>query len=367
MTPYKIFESLVRNNVKHAFIYSGGSIMPLIDQFHKNDKIDYFICTDERGASLASSGYAKYSGNTGVSIVTSGPGVTNSITGLLDANADSSPMLLLSGQVSENLIGTNAFQECPATEISKSITKWSYRMKSGDSAKDVLDEAFRVANHGKKGSVHIDIPKNIMTRDTTCEFQQSYPGYQSHELHSYVSEDLRNIISNARKPIIICGKGAQEDFSVIREFVKKHHIPATSTLHGMGIVDETCTDSLCLPFMGMHGHVSSNFAVQNADLVIGLGCRFDDRITGEFSSFAPEANKNHRKSKGGIVNVNIHTDDFGKTIRSHFNVNMKCETFVKQVIHETPSQHTITQRKKWCNTLAKKKNSSPSTGQADTP
>ena len=146
-----IFNSLVRNNVTSAFIYSGGSIMPVIDQFYKNNEIKYYINTHEQSTGHSATGYAKVSGKTGVCIVTSGPGITNMITPMLDATNDSTPLVVLSGQVSKSAMGTNAFQEAPAVNITKNITKWSYQLENVNDIHLVIDKAFEIANHGKKG------------------------------------------------------------------------------------------------------------------------------------------------------------------------------------------------------------------------
>ena len=157
-----IYEKLRHNNVRDVFMYSGGSIMPLIDEFYKGH-IKYYVNTHEQNCGHAATGYAKSTGNTGVSIVTSGPGLTNSITPLLDATNDSTPMVLLSGNVALKNMGTNAFQEAPAVEITKPVTKWSYCINDPNEVGDVIDEAFKVANSGKRGAVHIDLPKCILT------------------------------------------------------------------------------------------------------------------------------------------------------------------------------------------------------------
>ena len=157
-----IYNKLLDHKVKNVFMYSGGSVMPIVDQFY-NGPIKYFINSHEQNCGHAATGYAKSTGETGVSIVTSGPGITNMVTPILDATNDSTPLVVISGQVSQNVIGTNAFQEAPATEITKSITKWNYCIESVDEIPEVMDTAFKIANHRKPGAVHIDIPKCIST------------------------------------------------------------------------------------------------------------------------------------------------------------------------------------------------------------
>jgi len=165
-----IYNKLIQNNVKDVFLYTGGAIMSLVDEFHKTNKINYYINTHEQSSGHAATGYAKSTGKPGICIMTSGPGVTNSVTALTDATNDSTPLILLTGNVSLNNIGTNAFQECPATEITKPITKWSYLVKDICDLSDVIDEAFRVSTSGKPGSVHIDIPKCVLNNKYNYDF-----------------------------------------------------------------------------------------------------------------------------------------------------------------------------------------------------
>lgn len=326
----KIFHSLKMNNVKNVFMYSGGSIMPLIDCFYNQNDINYYILNNEQGCSYAATAYGKVNNIPGVSIVTSGPGVTNSVTGLLDANNDSTPFVLISGQVSTNMIGTNAFQECPAVNITKDITKWSYQIENTDEIFDVINEAFRISSTGKKGSVHIDVPKDILFKKSISRNYFSAPVKKFVENNNFDYTEVIHLIKQSKKPIIICGKGASNDYTLVREFIEKSNIPSTTTLHGLGIIDETHKNGL--KFLGMHGSVTSNKAVQSADLIIGLGCRFDDRITGNFELFAPEANKAFKNNTGGIINVNIDDSEFNKTVKTHFNYNLTCNTFLKNII-----------------------------------
>lgn len=323
-----IYNNFIKNNVKNVFLYSGGAIMPLIDEFYKSKKINYYIMNHEQGLSHAATAYGKYSGKPGISIVTSGPGVTNSISGLIDANNDSSPFILISGQVNQNMIGSNAFQECPAIEITKSITKWSYQINNIEEIDEVLNKAFYISQHKKKGSVHIDIPKNILTKDLFFNQKRSYS----------------NLINNSKKPVIICGQGSLHCKKEIKQLVETSNIPITTTIHALGIYNEN--NFLALKFLGMHGSCYANLAVQNSDLIINLGSRLDDRIIGNSNNFAP-------KSK--ILNINISKNEFDKTVKSHYNINMDCKIFLNKILKNIKKKN----RKIWLQQINKWKQQYP--------
>lgn len=313
-----VYNNLLHHNVKNVFLYSGGAIMPLIDQFYNSKKIKYFMMNHEQGLSHAATAYGKFTGNPGISIVTSGPGVTNSISGLLDATNDSAPFILISGQVSQEAIGTNAFQECPAIEITKPITKWSYQICDVEEIDDVLKKAFFLCQDKKKGAVHIDIPKNILT--TT--FQK----------RNYVSSTYNNLINHSKRPVIICGQGALHCSSQIKQLVETSNIPITTTIHALGVYNEW--KALSLKFLGMHGSCYANLAVQNSDLIINLGSRLDDRIIGNTKDFA---------KKAIIINVNIEKSEFNKTVKTIHNLEMDCEDFLNQIINRIEKK----KRNKW--------------------
>lgn len=312
-----IYNNLLKNQVKNVFLYSGGAIMPLIDEFYFSRRINYFIMNHEQGLSHAATAYGKYTGKPGISIVTSGPGVTNSISGLLDATNDSAPFILITGQVNQNVIGTNAFQECPAVEITKPVTKWSYQMSSIDEIDEVFDKAFFISQHKKKGAVHIDIPKNILTTTTTI---------QKRTYHS----DYSKIINNSEKPVIICGQGSLHCADEIEKLVETSNIPVTTTIHAIGVYNEY--RPLSLKFLGMHGSCYANIAVQNSDLIINLGSRLDDRIIGDPSNFAPNAK---------IINVNICENEFNKTVATKYNINKDCKVFLENILPKIEKNNRI--------------------------
>jgi acetolactate synthase-1/2/3 large subunit len=321
-----IYKKLQENNVKDVFLYTGGAVMPLIDAFYNGD-INYYINTHEQSGGHAATGYAKSTGKPGVSIVTSGPGLTNSLTALTDATNDSTPFVLFSGNVPLSAVGTNAFQECPATEITKPVTKWSYLVKNTQELPDVVDEAFRVALDGKPGSVHIDLPKCITMGKYKIKRNYIKQNYNNKITKTKkTSLDISDLINESKSPVLLVGQGCNDYSEELRIFAKSANIPVTTTIHGMGVFDET--DDLSLQFLGMHGNVAANYAIQNSDLIIALGTRFDDRITGNVSKYAPEAFKAFKKGKGGIIHVNKNNEEIKSTVNSHYNFNTDCGEFL---------------------------------------
>ena len=305
-----IYNQLVRYNVENVFMYSGGAIMPLIDCFYKNDKIKYYINSHEQNCGHAATGYAKSSGKTGVVLVTSGPGITNCVTPLLDATNDSTPLIVISANVPLSAIGTQAFQEAPAVEITKPVTKWSYMVNKDDDIEHILEKAFYIANDKKKGSVHIDIPKCILTKKYIFKTNYLSRSYIKNYKVSHDLDKICNIISEAEKPILYVGKGANNISKFIRLFSKMNNIPVTTTMHGMGIVDET--DDLSLQMCGMHGNGAANFALQESDCIIAVGSRFDDRTIGNKSKYAPNC-KN-------FIHFNIEEKEINKIIDTQYYI-----------------------------------------------
>jgi acetolactate synthase-1/2/3 large subunit len=338
-----IYKKLLQHNVTDVFAYTGGAIMPLIDTLYKNSKINYYINTHEQSGSHAATGYAKSSGKPGICIMTSGPGVTNSITGLTDATNDSTPLILFTGNVQLSAIGTNAFQECPATEITKPITKWSYMLNDINDVGDVVDEAFRVATSGKPGAVHIDIPKCVLTSKFYKEFytKKSYNNViiKPKKIILNDIDNINKLINNAKKPILLIGQGCNDYSEQLRKFAIKANIPVTTTIHAMGVFDET--HELSLEFLGMHGNVAANYAIQESDLIIALGTRFDDRITGIVEKYAPKAFKAFKNGRGGIIHVNKNDKEIGNIINSHYNFHADCGDFLKSL------KPNYVKRKKW--------------------
>ena len=365
-----IYKKLVQHGVKHVFGYSGGAIMPLIDQFHpnKNKDIDLIINSHEQNCGHAATGYAKSSGKTGIVLVTSGPGITNCITPLLDAKNDSTPLIVISANVGLKHIGTNAFQEAPATLITKPVTKWNHFVTDKDNIGEIFDKAFYIANEGKKGSVHIDIPKcvlNSFSNPPKYNNKNKYKFLKNNHISSKSFDEISDIINNSEKPILYVGQGANSSYLKIREMAKLFHIPVTTTLHGMGIFDET--DEYSLQMCGMHGHAAANYALQNADCIIALGSRFDDRTTGEISKYAPKCkNFIHFNIEENEINNVVKTEnyvigDLEKTLPMLINKMKLLDAYplFDNPLFDNPFIPTNIKRMKWINTIKKWKEENP--------
>lgn len=352
-----VYRKLLENNVSDVFIYSGGSIMPVIDQLYKK-KINYYVNTHEQNCGHSATGYAKTSGKTGVSLVTSGPGITNMVTPLLDANNDSTPLVVISGQVNTSAIGTDAFQEAPATQITKHVTKWNYCVTDLYELPEVIDYAFFIANDKKKGSVHIDIPKNVMNEIYLGD--SSYVKFLKFDMRNQKVvyqpekyEEVANIINYSKKPILYVGQGCNQFTDLLTKFVEKSNIPITTTIHANGVYDET--KELSLRWCGMHGYAPANYSIQESDCIIALGSRFDDRTTGNLEKYAPNAFAAYKNNKGGIIHVNIENSEINKVVKSHYNFNSCCGDFLENILPHI----NYNSREKWINKIENRKNKFP--------
>lgn len=336
-----IFNKLVKNNVKNVFMYSGGAIMGLIDCFYEQNKINYYIHTHEQNLGHAATGYARSTGKPGICIVTSGPGITNMITPMLDAQNDSAPLIVFSGNVQISAMGTNAFQEAPAVNLTKHITKWSYCVTKIDELNNVLDEAFIISQKGKKGVVHIDLPKCILSNKID-EFEVNRTIYNKNlnNINIKKIDEISHVINNSEKPVLYVGQGCNNYSKELTEFVDNSNIPITTTIHAMGCYDET--KDLSLKFLGMHGSVYANKSIQDADCIIALGSRFDDRTTGNLELYAPEAKKNK-----GIIHCNINEKEIDNVVKSNYSINGDCGDFLKNIKNKV----VYKKREKWLNKI----------------
>jgi acetolactate synthase I/II/III large subunit len=285
-------------NIKHVFGYSGGANLPILNNIKKSKHTTFIANRNEQCAGHAATGYSNFDG-IGVTITTSGPGVTNMITPLHDAYSDGIPLIAITGQVPTSSIGTDAFQECNAIELTKPCVKWNYQLNKYDNIYDVLKYAYEISISPRKGPVHIDIPKDIgmseIIPNNSCELydQMEYKTIEKDDT-SYINYDnLLDLIMTAKKPVIIAGKGCIDNSSrkLLQKISMTLNIPIATTLHGLGVVDET--EYYSLGMVGMHGSVTANYAVQNSDLIIGLGYRYDDRTTGNVDKYALDAKKIH--------------------------------------------------------------------------
>jgi len=312
-----LVESLARHGVDVVFAYPGGASMPMHQALtYYRDKIRTILPRHEQGGIFAAEGYARVTGRAGVVMATSGPGALNLVTGLADAKLDSLPIVAITGQVPTKVIGTDAFQETPMVEVCRAITKHHYLVQDARDIARVVKEAFHIATTGRPGPVLIDMPKDIqntLVPDPDFDVAMDLPGYRLPPAPTM--DKIREIaaaIKGSRRPIIYCGGGTvnSDASEELREFVKKTGIPVAMTLQGLGAIPSD--HYLCLGMLGMHGTVYSNMAINEADLLLALGVRFDDRVTGKLSEFAKH---------GRIVHVDIDASEINKNKSAHVAVN----------------------------------------------
>ena len=288
-----IMACLKAHHVTTLFGYPGGAIMPTYDALY-DAGLDHLLCRNEQGAAIAAIGYARSTGKVGVCIATSGPGATNLVTGLGDAMMDSIPVVAITGQVSSPLIGTDAFQEADVLGLSLACTKHSFIVQSADELADVFAEAFEIAQSGRPGPVLIDVPRDIQIG----EVPENVKAYvKTLEKPTALSVDklaeAKELLKNAKKPVLYVGGGVGMAKAVpaLREFLAQTQMPSVSTLKGLGAIDPN--DDVYMGMIGMHGTKAANFAVQESDLLLVCGARFDDRVTGKLDTFAPHAKVIH--------------------------------------------------------------------------
>jgi acetolactate synthase-1/2/3 large subunit len=319
-----MWEVLEREGVEVVFGYPGGAIMPAYDAMLKY-KVRHVLVRHEQGAAHMADGYARASGRVGVALATSGPGATNLVTGIATAMLDSVPMVAITGQVSSKVIGSDAFQETDITGVTLPITKHNYLVTRAQDIAPMLRQAFYVARSGRPGPVLVDITKDAQQASVDFEWDGGpvrLPGYRPE--HRVRAEDVRaavEMIDHAERPILFCGHGiiAAEAGALLRELVDKTGIPVASTLLGLG--GFPATHPLCLGMMGMHGEAWVNHAIQESDLIIAMGMRFDDRVTGKLETYAKRARKIHCELDPAEINKNVRVDvpivgDVAETLRA---------------------------------------------------
>jgi acetolactate synthase-1/2/3 large subunit len=319
-----MWEVLQREGVEVVFGYPGGAIMPAYDAMLKY-AIRHVLVRHEQGAAHMADGYARASGRVGVALATSGPGATNLVTGIATAMLDSVPIVCITGQVSSKVIGSDAFQETDITGVTLPITKHNYLVTRAQDIAPMLRQAFYVARSGRPGPVLVDITKDAQQASVDFEWDGSpvrLPGYRPE--HRVCADDVRaavDMIDHAERPILFCGHGiiAAEAGGLLRDFVDKTGIPVASTLLGLG--GFPATHPLCLGMMGMHGEAWVNHAIQESDLIVALGMRFDDRVTGKLETYAPRAKKIHCELDPAEINKNVRVDvpivgDVAETLRA---------------------------------------------------
>jgi len=321
----KLFNQLIKHNVKYVFGYPGGAILPVLNEFYNQNKINYILSRTEQGGSFMAEGYSKATQTPGVVMVTSGPGAINTMTSLQNALSDGTSIMALTGQVSTAVIGTDAFQEADVIGISNPCTKWNHQITDGKYINSVIDTAFEKMLDKRHGPVLIDLPKNIMSNksDVLDEkiTEKNKANVDEKGISNITAEEINQLINNSTRPVILAGNGIFQSKATyyLRRLANFYNIPVTTTLMGLGVYNEQCCNSLKM--IGMHGSYFANMAVQNCDLLINFGSRFDDRIIGDPKKFAPKAK---------IVHIDILNKNINKVIKSHHYINNDC----KNVLHD---------------------------------
>jgi len=308
-----VFKCLEDQDVKFIFGYPGGAVLPIYDELKNHSSIKHILVRHEQGAGHAAEGYARSSGKPGVVLVTSGPGATNVVTALTDAYMDSVPLVCISGQVPTHLIGTDAFQECDTTGITRPCTKHNWLVKDIKDLSKTLHEAFRVATTGRPGPVLVDIPKDIQFAKISYskpKLQKKLNGKSLNNFSQKEIDKLIDLMNKSNKPIIYSGGGVinsgPEASESLRELVELTGFPITSTLQGLGAYPGD--DNQFLGMLGMHGTFEANNAMHDCDLLINIGARFDDRITGKIDEFSPNSKKVHIDIDPSSINKIIKVD-----------------------------------------------------------
>ncbi len=308
-----VFKCLEDQDVKFIFGYPGGAVLPIYDELKNHSTIKHILVRHEQGAGHAAEGYARSSGKPGVVLVTSGPGATNVVTALTDAYMDSVPLVCISGQVPTHLIGTDAFQECDTTGITRPCTKHNWLVKDIKDLPKIMHEAFRVATTGRPGPVLVDIPKDIQFAKTNYskpKIEKKINGKIHNKFSQNEINELIDLISKAKKPVIYTGGGVinsgPKASESLREFVRLIGFPITSTLQGLGAFPGD--DNQFIGMLGMHGTYEANNAMHDCDLLINIGARFDDRITGKIDEFSPRSKKVHIDIDPSSINKIIKVD-----------------------------------------------------------
>ncbi|CAI0457762.1 unnamed protein product [Linum tenue] len=306
-----LIEALEREGVRHVFAYPGGASLEIHQALTRSKLIKNTLPRHEQGGVFAAEGYARSSGRVGVCIATSGPGATNLVSGLADAMLDSVSLVAITGQVPRRMIGTDAFQETPIVEVTKSITKHNYLVTDVDEIPRIVREAFYIASTGRPGPVLIDIPKDVQQQLAVPTWTRTVklPGYTARLPKPPETSQLEQIVRfiyQSKKPILYVGGGSLNSSEELRRFVDLTGIPVASTLMGLGSFP--CDHDLSLQMLGMHGTMYANYAIDNADLLLAFGVRFDDRVTGKVETFA---------SRATIVHIDIDSAEIGKNKQPH--------------------------------------------------
>jgi acetolactate synthase-1/2/3 large subunit len=322
-----LVQCLLNHGVDTVFAYPGGASMPIHQALtHVRDRLRTILPRHEQGGGFAAEGYARSTGKVGVCVATSGPGATNFVTCLADAKLDSTPLLAVTGQVGTPVIGTDAFQETPIVEICRAVTKHHYLVTRTEDITRVVKEAFHIANTGRPGPVIVDVPKDVQTRQIVPDYDppMNLPGYRPYRRAT--RDELLAVLEllrKSRKPIIYSGGGivSSDSAPYLRAFAERCGIPVAQTLLGLGGFPSE--HFLCLQMLGMHGTVYANYAINDADLLLALGVRFDDRVTGKVSEFAKH---------GKIVHLDIDPSEINKNKAAHLPIHADVRDALKDLL-----------------------------------
>ena len=310
-----VFKALEDQKVEYIFGYPGGAVLPIYDELKNHKTIKHILARHEQGAGHAAEGYARSSGKPGVLLVTSGPGATNAVTALTDAYMDSIPVVCISGQVPTHLIGTDAFQECDTTGITRPCTKHNWLVKDVNDLADIMNQAFKIATTGRPGPVLVDIPKDIqfnkgVYKVSKNKLEKKLNGALSNKINLKDVDNFIEMIKKSSKPIFYTGGGVinsgPKASELLRELVSLTGFPITSTLQGLGAFPGD--DPQFLGMLGMHGTYEANNAMHDCDLMINIGARFDDRITGKIDEFSPKSKKIHIDIDPSSIGKNVKVD-----------------------------------------------------------
>jgi acetolactate synthase-1/2/3 large subunit len=327
-----ILECLKKEGVHTIFGYPGGQILPFYDALYHEKDIKHILVRHEQGAAHAADGFARATGKVGVCVATSGPGATNLVTGIATAQMDSIPIVAITGQVSTSLLGRDSFQEADITGITIPITKHNYLIKDSKDIPRIFKEAFYIARTGRPGPVLIDVPRDVQNNKIDFKYPEKIdmPSYRpTYEGHPKQIEAAAKAIAAAKRPLIYAGGGviASNASAELTEFAKKCKIPVTTTLMGMGAFPGT--DPLCLGMLGMHGTVYANYSVQECDLLIAVGARFDDRVTAHIARFAPKAKH---------IQIDIDPAEIGKNVRIDIPIVGDIKTVLKVLVEQVSAK-----------------------------
>ena len=321
-----MLQALLAEGVSTVFAYPGGSIIKVFDALYDHRKdLKQILVRHEQGAAHAAQGYARVSGRTGVAIVTSGPGATNTITGISDAMLDSTPLVVIAGQVSTDALGTDAFQEIDLVGVTQPITKWSYQIRRADDIAWAVARAFYIAGSGRPGPVVLDFTKTAQVskidfKPAKIEYERSYIPSPD-PIESQINDAVR-LIDNAQKPLVLVGHGVElgNAENELREFIEKADLPAARTLLGLSALP---TDHpLNMGMLGMHGNLAPNVKTNQCDVLIAVGMRFDDRVTGTLDTYAKQAK---------IIHLDIDKSEFGKNVKPDVTVLGDCRQTLKLI------------------------------------